>query len=130
MPISLKKWTPPGTGDSAEGFFTDNNANLTAIETAVNQLEANASLLPAIHINTTDPLLPQLVTLAVGRNGFSWSRVGTNPDLPSSGYNYGFVKFYCRGGEILVEVVPLYATGPTKKNFKPASGNWTGWSDY
>jgi hypothetical protein len=45
MPISLKKWTPPGAGDSAEGFFTDNNANLTAIETAVNQLEANASLL-------------------------------------------------------------------------------------
>lgn len=129
MPISLKKWTPPGTGDSAEGFFTDNNANLTAIETAVNQLEANASLLPAIYINTTDPLLPQLVTLAVGRNGFSWSRVGTNPDLPSSGYYYGFVKFYCRSGEILVEVVPM-TTAPTKKNFKPASGNWTGWSDY
>ena len=118
MPISLKKWTPPGTGDSAEGFFTDNNANLTAIETAVNQLEANASLLPAISISKTDPLLPQLVTLAVGRNGFSWSRVGTNPDLPSSGYYYGFVKLPTAEAEkILVEVVPSLTTEPTKKNF-------------
>ena len=129
MAFSLKKWV---TGMLESTRLNDTNTNWTDIESAIDTLQTNASLLPIRKSLQNESVLGYADTLSPG--AYLVSTTADTIDLPSANYRFmpGLILVRTTSGAGLsygiVVVLFNYTNGQIATNVKTASGWLSDWN--
>jgi hypothetical protein len=122
MAFSLKKWV---TGMLESTRLNDTNTNWTDIESAIDTLQTNASLLPIHKLLQNESILGYAETLSPGAY-FVWTTEDTI-DLPSANYRHMPGLILVRTTTGIVVVLFNRTNGQIATNGKTTSGWLSNW---
>jgi hypothetical protein len=123
MAFSLKKWV---TGMLESTRLNDTNTNWTDIESAIDTLQTNASLLPIRKSLQNESVLGYAATLSPG--AYLVSTTADTIDLPSADYRFMPGLILVRTTNGIVVVLFNYTNGQIATNVKTASGWLSDWN--
>ena len=123
MAFSLKKWV---TGMLESTRLNDTNTNWTDIESAIDTLQTNASLLPIRKSLQNESVLGYAATLSSG--AYLVSTTADTIDLPSANYRFMPGLILVRTTNGIVVVLFNYTNGQIATNVKTASGWLSDWN--
>ena len=123
MAFSLKKWV---TGMLESTRLNDTNTNWTDIESAIDTLQTNASLLPIHKSLQNESVLGYAETLSPGAY-FVWTTADTI-DLPSANYRFMPGLILVRTTTGIFVVLFNRTNGQIATNGKTASGWLSDWN--
>lgn len=123
MAFSLKKWV---TGMLESTRLNDTNTNWTDIESAIDTLQTNASLLPIRKSLQNESVLGYAATLSSG--AYLVSTTADTIDLPSANYRFMPGLILVRTTNGIVVVLFDYTNGQIATNVKTASGWLSDWN--
>ena len=123
MAFSLKKWV---TGMLESTRLNDTNTNWTDIESAIDTLQTNASLLPIHKSLQNESVLEYAETLSPG--AYLVLTTADTIDLPSIYYRYMPGLILVRTTKWIVVVLFNYTNGQIATNVKSTSGWLSDWN--
>ena len=123
MAFSLKKWV---TGMLESTRLNDTNTNWTDIESAIDTLQTNASLLPIRKSLQNESVLGYAATLSPG--AYLVFTTADTIDLPSIYYRYMPGLILVRTTNGIVVVLFNYTNGQIATNVKTTSGWLSDWN--